>query len=165
MEKRYNYLGEDLGTTKPKFISPKFMKTTPEGKIVPNWAIDDGVTVDDNGFDRTNVECNGRYIEDVELPRGTKLCRYGKSNGYTTALLNTPYEKLGLPYVKETQEYHEYEVIADGLTVKCIVTRGRVAPMFNSPGGAIQFLHKVRIIEEINSGKLKEVTSWLNKKN
>ena len=92
------------------------------------------------------------------------LCRYGNENGRSTTLINTPYEMLGLPFIKETQEYHEYQVMADGVTVKCIVTKERVAPMFNSEGGAIQFLHKQSILAEINSGKLKEVTLWLKTK-
>ncbi len=161
---RYNYLGEELGDGKPQFISENFSKTTPEGKIVPNWKCNDGKTVDKDGFDRTNIESNGEYIEDVVLPKGTMLCRYGNENGNSTTLVNTPYEKLGLPYKKETVEYHEYKVMADGVTVKCIVTKGRVAPMFNSKGGAIQFLHKQSILAEVNSGKLKEVIAWLTEK-
>lgn len=98
------------------------------------------------------------------MPFGTRLCRYGDEIGYSTTLPNTSYEKLGLPYRKETVAYHEYMVIADGITVGCIVTRGRVAPAFNSSGGAIQFLHKRTILEELNSGRLKEVTTWLKKK-
>ena len=81
-----------------------------------------------------------------------------------TTLAGTKYEYLGLPYKKDTIEYHEYEVVADGITVHCIVTKGKAAKMFNSPGGAIQFLHKRSIDEEIKTGRLKEVYTWLEKK-
>ncbi len=47
----------------------------------------------------------------------------------------------GLPYVKETIEYHEFKVTED-LSVECRVDKGMVAPKFLSDGGAIQFMHK-----------------------
>ncbi len=161
---RYNYLGQYLGEEEPRYASDDFKKKIDDHTFIPDWREDDGVTVDRFGFDRTNIESNGKYTEEIELPINTMLCRYGGEMGFTTTLLNTPYEKLGLPYVKETQEYHEYEVIANGVTVKCIVTKGRVAPAFHSEGGAIQFLHKRTILEELNSGRLREVTIWREKR-
>ena len=92
------------------------------------------------------------------------LCRYGYSIGKLTTLKGTDYDKLGLPYLKETVEYHEYEVIADGISVRCFVCKGFVAKMFNSVGGAIQFLHSQPIADEIAQNKLKEDMSWLRKK-
>ncbi len=162
MEKRYNYLGEDLGSKKPEYISLKYTKIV-DGKRVPDWPEDDGVTIDGYGFDRNNTESNGDYKEEIELPKGTKICRYGGPTGYTTTLQNTSYDKLGLPYVKETIEYHEYEVVADGLVVKCVVIKGKTAKAFGSAGGAIQFVHLRTIRDELNIGSLKELTTWMMK--
>ena len=157
----YNYLGREIDPSDIEFISPEYGKNE-NGTITVYWEHSD--IVDDYGFDKTNVEGDGNYINDVEIHKGTTLCRYGNGNGKMSTLVGTAYENLGLPYKKETVEYHEYEVVADGVTVRCIVTRGKAAKMFDSPGGAIQFLHKRSINEEVETGRLKEVYGWLKKK-
>ena len=88
--------------------------------------------------------------------------RYGLPTGRFTTLKGTAYEKLGLPYVKETIEYHEYMVSLD-LMVDCFVTKGIVAPAFYSEGGAIQFMHRQSINLECQDGLLKEVKGWRQK--
>ena len=90
------------------------------------------------------------------------LCRYGEETGSFTAEKGTPYELLGLPYNKESVEYHEYEVVGDNLRVRCVVIKGMVAPAFSSQGGVTQYKHSKRIIQEIADGKLLEVFLWRN---
>ena len=78
--------------------------------------------------------------------------------------MDSNYDDLGLPYVKESVEYHVYKVVADGLRVKCMVFRGRVAPMFYSKGGAVQYKHEQSIAQEMFQGKLEEVFIYDNSK-
>ncbi len=163
MKAKYNCFGEALNNTEPMLAHVEFGRINEVGDLVPDWALESDF-VDNDGFDKTNVEEDGNYKQLIMLPKGTKLCRYGGAVGKTTTLRGTPYEQLGLPYIIETVEYHEYEVIADGVSVECYVTKGRVAAMFNSPGGAIQFVHQRRIVEEIETRRLKEVTTWLKNK-
>lgn len=63
------------------------------------------------------------------------------------------YEQLALPWDIRSVQYHEYEVVADGLNVALVVTKGIVGPQpgFGSDGGAIQFLHRCSILEEIEA--------------
>ena len=96
---------------------------------------------DENGFDKRNKEENGQYYIQVLLPQGTTLIRYGPEGGRYTAPVGTSYDELSLPYTEESQEYHEYEVIADSISVFCPVKQGRVAPMFGCPGGGVQYMH------------------------
>ena len=123
MKRRYNYLGQDLGNTEPELASSEFGYYDPDGSLIINWS-EESDAVDKMGFDKLNKESNGQYKEDVELPKGTMLCRYGSENGKLTTLKGTDYDKLGLPYKRKTVEYHEYMVVADGVSVKCIVTKG-----------------------------------------
>lgn len=132
-----NDKGEILLDPKPVIANSAFLKMK-DGEMVINW---DSCYGDCRGFDKRNVEPNGHYYMEVTLPRGTLLIRYGTEFGRNTAPKGTPYEQLGLPYLKDTVEYHEYEVIADSIKVYCEVLRGRVAPIFDSPGGGIQYFH------------------------
>ena len=56
---------------------------------------------------------------------------------------------LALPYMKDTVEYNEYKVIANGVKIICIVEKGKIAPGFDSDGGAVQFMHSVSIRESM----------------
>lgn len=162
----YNCFGVDITGKLRVLQNPAFQKgklVDKAGVPIPAWTEPNEV-VDGQGFDKTNIEENGSYKITVELPKGTKLCRYGAPGGRLTAPLGTPYELVGLPWVKETVEYHEYTVVADGVDVKCIVTKGIVREMFDSPGGAIQYLHPVSIEQEIISGRLAEDLSWLDRR-
>lgn len=158
MLRKYNYLGEEIEGKRVELISEEYGYYDGD-KLVVNWD-EESDLVDGRGFDKGNIEPGGKYTENVELPKGTRICRYGTEFGKLTTLVGTKYEKLGLPYRKETIEYHEYVVIADGISVRCIVTKGRVARMFGSEGGAIQFLHHRTIMEELNTYRLKEVYEW-----
>ena len=163
MDKRYNCFGEELEDgSVPELRDPSFGEVV-DGEVVPFWPEEDE-TVDADGFDKTAADESGNYRHEVILPRGTMLCRYGLESGITTTTLGSPYEMLGLPYKVETIEYHEYMVVADGVKVRCIVDKGWVAKAFDSEGGAIQFMHRQSITDELKDGKLKEVTTWLNKK-
>ncbi len=150
-----NYLGKEI-TGRKQFIRPDFGYYDASGKEIVNWKPADE-TVDSDGFDKNHTEANGAYKQDVVLPYGKLICRYGNNRGRLTTDIDSKYEDLALPYVKETVEYHSYKVIADGLIVQCTVLRGIVAPMFNSGGGAVQYKHYQSIAKEIECGKLEEV--------
>ena len=150
-----NYLGHEI-SGKKQFISPEYGYYDESGKEIVNWASADEY-VDADGFDKTNKEPNGDYCQDIILPYGKLICRYGNWRGRLTTDLDSKYEDLSLPYVKETVEYHTYKVLADGLRVQCTVLKGRVAPMFNSTGGAVQYKHYQSIAKEIEHGKIQEV--------
>ena len=112
---------------------------------------------DKNGFDTRHREKNGKYRIRIRLPYGSVVIRYGSEAGQFTAPSGTEYEKLSLPYIKETIEYNEYQVISDNVTIICIVDKGKVAPGFDSPGGAIQYYHPITIRESIRRGLLKRI--------
>ena len=112
---------------------------------------------DEQGFDTGNIEENGEYVMEVFLPKGMHIIRYGTEEGRFTAPKGTSYEQLGLPYLQDTVEFHEYIVEADSVTVFCKVKRGKVAPIFDSPGGGIQFWHFDTIRTSLRRKALKEV--------
>lgn len=56
-------------------------------------------------------------------------------------------------YWKPEDDY----VDSDGLRVQCTVIKGRVAPMFNSNGGAVQYKHYQSIAKELEDDVLDEV--------
>lgn len=159
----YNCFGEDVTDMDAVLADENYGIVGESGKIVPKWAPPSDF-VDEKGFDKTHFEPNGEYCMKVELPKGTKLLRYGPETGRLTAPIGTPYELLGLPYKVESLQYHEYEVIADGVVVKAVVTRGIVAPMFGSKGGGIQYLHEESILYQVRDKILKEVFEWIDKK-
>jgi len=164
MQKMYNYLGEDLSNTKILLISSEFGFVDEDNIPHINWGREDS-TCDKNGFDKKFRPIDGIEIHVVEnyiIPKGTVLCRYGFPGGFFTTLKGSSYENLGLPYIKETIEYHEYKVSED-ICVNCYVTKGMVAPKFTSMGGAVQFMHKQTINLECEDGFLQEDMSWLQK--
>lgn len=105
------------------------------------------------GFDTRNVFENGLCYREVELPKGTRLVRYGNPMGSFTAPIGTLYEHLSLPWEIDTIEYHEYEVMVDGLKVK----EGIVAPGFDYPGGGIQYVHDTHLFKQLLENKIKEI--------
>jgi hypothetical protein len=126
-----------------------------------NWSLIVGA--DKHGFDLSKVMENGEYVvRDYILPKGSRIVRYGDCNGHFTAPYGTPYEKLSLPYLKETRVYHEY-IVRRSCKVKCVVMKGYVAKGFSSEGGAIQYFHKDSIYELVVQGVLKEDFRWLIK--
>ncbi|MBR2902461.1 MAG: TNT domain-containing protein [Clostridia bacterium] len=112
------------------------------------------------GFDVTRLNENGLHLSKIELPYGTKLIRYGSATGRYTAPKGTCFEELSLPWDEQTCEYHEYVVVADRIKVICVVLKGFVAPGFECIGGGIQYLHDITMLQSINRGILKEVTTW-----
>lgn len=126
------------------------------GEPMVNWNLLSEFA-DSNGFDKRNVETNGKYKIEVELPYGTIIIRYGNLSGNFSAPKGTKYEDLALPYVKETVEYNEFRVITDKIKVMCIVEKGIVAPGFESNGGAIQYLHPMSMKESIRTKLLERI--------
>lgn len=111
---------------------------------------------DEHGFDKTNLESNGKYFIEIVLPAGTIIIRYGTESGYFTAPEGTDYDKLALPYVKETVPYYEY-VVSKKISVTCVVDKGKVAPGFDSEGGAIQYYHHQSILRSVRAGILERL--------
>lgn len=126
------------------------------GEPEVNWSLLE--YADEHGFDIRNLEANGNYKIEVELPCGTILIRYGNETGRFTAPQFTRYEDLSLPYQKDTVEYNEYKVTAEKIRLICNVVKGRVAPGFGSPGGAIQYLHPMNIRQSLQKGILKRIS-------
>lgn len=112
---------------------------------------------DVHGFDITNLESNGKYVIEIELPPGTIIIRYGRESGKYTAPEGTDYEKLAMPYVKETVPYYKYKVISKNVLVTCVVEKGKVAPGFDSDGGAIQYYHRLTIFQSVREGILERL--------
>ena len=158
MTHRYNYLGQELFTVYPKLRNDNYGSIDKNGEPHPYW-LQENIYVDSYGFDKSFVNENGLYLQKITLPEGHRLCRYGHEGGRFTTDTGTPYSMLGLPYKPETLEYHEYMVI-NQLEV-CIVEKGRVYPMFDSPGGAMQYMHSQAIWKEIEDKKIKEDFSWI----
>ncbi len=159
---KHNYLGLAISGHK-EFQDPSFGYYDEDGCEHVFWTPENDI-VDCDGFDKRNIEPNDYYCMDIVLPYGKIICRYGNKRGRLTTDLDSNYDDLGLPYVKESVEYHEYKVVADGLRVKCMVLRGRVAPMFYSKGGAVQYKHEQSIAQEMFQGKLEEVFIYDNSK-
>lgn len=138
---------------KKEYGTEKFYKN---GEPKVNWDLLSKFA-DNEGFDKRNIEINGKYKIEVELPYGTIIIRYGNASGNFSAPKGTKYEDLALPYIKETVEYNEYRVIADKIKVVCLVEKGIVAPGFGSNGGAIQYLHPISMKESIRTKILERV--------
>lgn len=111
-----NYKGEPVDFI-PKFRKPEYWsgKMNKFGVPIPDWGR--LIDADDLGFDKNHKEPNGHYFMKVVLPKHTRLIRYGRESGIFTAPKGTKYEELALPYTRESLIYHEYEVIADSITV------------------------------------------------
>ena len=154
-----NYKGETISGVK-ELTDPKYGTGDkgPDGSPRVNWKYLE--RADNDGFDIDRKDAKGRYRFTITLPAGTRLLRYGNEIGHFTAPAGTPYEQLSLPYKKETVEYHEYEVIADGLTVTCIVEKGIVAKGFGMPGGAVQYLHTESMHRSVRKHILKRIELW-----
>lgn len=151
-----NYKGEQI--TKPfQLKKPEFGtgRVNSDGYPEVAWP-QPSETVDNYGFDKKNVESNSHYTIKIKLPPGTIIIRYGREDGHFTAPKGTEYEKLSLPYVKETVPYFEYRV-KKRIIVKCKVTKGKAAPAFDSEGGAIQYYHPITIGMSLQKGILERI--------
>jgi hypothetical protein len=169
---KYNYLGELLEDVQIGLSNPEYgeydgntlLRDERGYPILKEW-ITDNTIADDDGFRKDLNIFNDSYKCDILLPKDTKICRYGNQNGFYSALVNTPYEMLGLPWNPRTLQYEEYKVKADGIKVKCVVTCGIVAPAFDSKGGVIQFKHHKWITTECKMNLLEEDRTWLYRLN
>lgn len=160
-----NHLGEDITDKRIELADSEYGYVDNNNIPHINWGSEDEVC-DADGFDkryRPMEEEIVYVIDDYVIPQGTYICRYGSPEGRFTTYKGTPYEGLGLPYVKETIEYHEYRVSED-IRVRCYVTKGVTAPKFNSLGGAVQFKHKQSIRLECEDGLLQEDFLWIQTK-
>ena len=156
-----NYLGKKLGSTNRELSKPEYGTGEIDKYGIPivDWK-KYIIVANDEGFDMSHREANGSYKMEITLPQNTVIQRYGNETGHCTAPQGTPYEKLAIPYKKETMEYNEYRVIADGVKVTCYVDQGIVAPSLDSPGGAIQYYHKDTIVKLIGQGVLERIDLW-----
>lgn len=126
------------------------------GQPIVNWDCL-SIHADKNGFDTRNIEDNGKHTVKFILSYGSIIIRYGSEKGYYSAPKGTSYDKLSLPYVKESLEYNEYKVIANNVSIICIVDKGIVAPGFDSEGGAVQYMHPISIKESVKKGMLERI--------
>lgn len=153
-----NDRGESISKNDRRLKDDSYGIITPDGEVFVNWdLLYKNPHVDENGFDTKHREARGKYKITVILPKGTELIRYGAETGHFTAPQGTDYEQLSLPYVRDTVEYHQYRVIADGVEVFCYVERGRVAPGFGSVGGGVQFYHKKNLIQCIKHKEVERI--------
>lgn len=108
------------------------------GTNIPDW---------NNEPDEEHEKYPGFSIDtplkyDVVLPEGTRIIRYGSTNGRYTAPVGTPYAKLALPWAFKNQPYNEY-IVATPEGIKVIVVKGLVAQQHAWPefeGGGIQYV-------------------------
>ena len=157
-----NYKGELIENIQRELSDPLFGtgKLDKNGQPEVNWEYYIIGNADENGFDMQNVESNGYYYIEVGLPMGKIILRYGNESGHYTAPAGTPYEKLALPYKKETIEYNEYRVVADGISVVCLVNKGKVAASRDSKGQGIQYYHKDTIKKLVGKKVLERINLW-----
>ena len=139
-----------------------FGKKDESGKIVVDWERCTPAFADGEGFDLRHKEENGLHRMLIQLPIGTELIRYGSPGGSYTAPKGTQFEELSLPHERDSLEYNEYRVIADGVLVQvCQAERGKVAPMFEMPGGGVQYYHGEESVQDLlDQNKLERIELW-----
>lgn len=90
--------------------------------------------------------------ENVTLPSGTRIDRYGPPKGRFVSPEGVPIEKRALAPGTEAEPYHVYEVLkpldAQG---------GKAVSWFDQPGGGTQFRFYKPIQELLDAGFIKEV--------
>lgn len=95
-------------------------------------------------------------IINVVLAPGMLIVRYGRTDGSFVTEYGTPYEKIGLPYKKETIEYHVYRVVKE--TTADMIIKGISAAAFDSEGGGVQYmLLKHNVYRLCKEGYIEEV--------
>ena len=156
--KKRNYKGEIIEGQHRELISTKYGtgEIDSEGEPIVNWKLV-SIFADEHGFDKRKLIIKSEYKMEIVLPKDTIILRYGSEMGRFTAPDGTEYEKLALPYKKETIEFHRYKVIDENVKVKCTVEKGFVAPGFNSPGGAIQYLHEKTICDLLKNKVIERI--------
>ena len=150
-----NDKGQPIGDSH-RFLKEEWNELLVLGKIRNIWELADDVA-DGEGFDKRHIEPNGKHTMEVTLPKNTILIRYGYESGSYTAPDGTQYDELSLPYVQDTMEFHKYRVIADGITVTCLVNRGKVAPSFGLKGGGVQYKHHMNILRCLQAKEIERL--------
>jgi len=97
-----------------------------------------------HGFEGPSVKVN--------LPKGTKIDRYGGEGGRYASPEGTPFEMRALPKSAKKGEYHVYEVVEE-----FEAEVGMVAPWFGYPGGGMQVFLPASVRDLIARGLLREV--------
>lgn len=153
--KIFNDMGKEL-TASPEYEDPAFGTYHPAlGYPMPYWDKYQDLNVSDKkGFDiRKLFPKSGTYKVRRILPAGKVVCRYGSPiKGYYIAPDGTDYAKVGLPYKRETIEFHRY-LLKEPLEVWV----GFVAPVFNSDGGAVQYVLDDSVQELLNMKAVEEL--------
>ena len=92
--------------------------------------------------------------EQIVLPAGTRIDRYGSEDGFFTSPAGTPYEQRSCAPGSDQKPYHQYEVLKpiEG------VVQGVTAPWFDEPGGGLQYMMPMSIQELLDQGYLKSIT-------
>lgn len=158
-----NWAGQLLGKDNIYILrNPAFGIRDSSGRTVVDWKGCRTEFADEQGFDTQHKEENGKHRMLVKLPKGTELIRYGSPGGSYTAPKGTTFEELSLPHEKDSLEYNEYRVIADDVVVQLFwVERGKVAPMFEQPGGGVQYYHGDECVQDLlDEKKLERIVLW-----
>lgn len=118
----------------------------PDGSI--NWPLHDGFALDSKGLP---------ILNDVSLPKGTIIDRYGGEWGRFTS----PLQETGKPYsfaqramanIEDPRTYHQYQVLQD-----LNVQQGKIAPAFGDSGGGLQNVLPSSVKDLMNQGMIKEI--------
>lgn len=155
---KYNFLGQII-LTEEQYAPRKKEYFDDAGNPKWNEHLNNS---DEDGFDISKEIERGKYKIMITLPANKKVIRYGVPQGSYTTDEETDFERLSLPYKKESLEYHEY-IVTQEIDVECIVIKGFVAPGFDYIGGAIQYKHTEQISRLIRKGILIEDFVWLSR--
>lgn len=89
----------------------------------------------------------------VTLEPGTKIDRYGYDGGYYTSPMDTPYEQRAVAPGTDQRPYSQFEVVKPIEAVE----EGKIAPLFDEPGGGIQYEMPDSIANLIEEGYLRRI--------
>jgi hypothetical protein len=161
-KKRVNFWGKPVLGEAPVYKNSKWGCYCLDGNTVwaePYFEKFRQPNTDEFGFDKSkDLDGNGNYKVEHWLKPGDLICRFGGPRGSYTTAIGATYEMVGLPYYGATCEFHVYRVKKE-----IRVMKGYVAPIFDSPGGAVQYHHiDEKINAEIAAGNLEEIDDFLD---
>jgi hypothetical protein len=90
--------------------------------------------------------------EEVELPAGTQIDRFGPPSGNVTYVAGTDYANRSLPKDWSERPYHVYRVERP---LRALT--GKTVPWFDQPGGGTAYILPVAIADLLTDGSLSEV--------
>jgi len=136
----YGMTEKPTGVDTPKPSKPTTGKTPELNKIAADEEASGWSQYDQyrNGKGDWNWPAKLGFAEEpvqTTLPVGTRLDRYGKTNGSFLSPQGTPQEQRALAPGSLAEQYHQYEVLKP-----LPVIQGKIAPAFGEPGGGIQIL-------------------------